>query len=79
MTILRERYNTLLAAIRPEALNLVDAFDIRDEVLNSALGCWDGNVYQSIFRCPLNPAMLCLLNFSYNRKQDCLMKLPKVH
>ena len=49
---------SLLGAIRPQAVNLVDAFDLRDEVLNSTLGCWDGNVYQRLFdeaqKSPLN-------------------------
>ena len=56
--MLHSKYIDLLAAIRPQALNLVDSFDIRDEILNSALGCWDGNVYQRIFdeaaKSPLN-------------------------
>ena len=43
------RYVELLAAIRPQAVNLVDSFDLRDEILASPLGCWDGNVYQSMF------------------------------
>ena len=55
---LQSRYVTLLAAIRPHAVNLVDSFDIRDEVLNSTLGAWDGNVYQRLFdlaaQSPLN-------------------------
>ena len=47
-----------MAAVRPEAVNVVDAFDIRDEVVNSALGCYDGNVYERLFevakKSPLN-------------------------
>lgn len=52
------RYVHLLSAIRPQAVNIVDSFDIHDEVLNSALGSWDGNVYQRLFdqaaKSPLN-------------------------
>ena len=37
---------------------LVDAFDHSDFVLNSALGCYDGNVYDRLYetaqRSPLN-------------------------
>lgn len=48
----------LLAAIRPNAVGLVDSFDIRDEVLSSALGAYDGNVYERLFaeaqKSPLN-------------------------
>jgi len=55
---LQSRYTSLLAAIRPNAVNLVDSFDIRDEIINSPLGCWDGNVYQRLFdeaaKSPLN-------------------------
>jgi len=55
---LEARYSYLLLAIRPQAVNLVDAFDLRDEILNSALGCWDGNVYQRLFdgaaKSPMN-------------------------
>nr|CAH0099019.1 unnamed protein product [Daphnia galeata] len=51
-------YVKLLAAIRPQAVNLVDSFDLRDEILASPLGCWDGNVYQRLFdeaaKSPLN-------------------------
>ena len=58
MLELQSRYTSLLAAIRPNAVNLVDSFDIRDEIINSPLGCWDGNVYQRLFdeaaKSPLN-------------------------
>jgi len=55
---LQLKYVALLAAIRPHAVNIVDSFDLRDEVLNSTLGAWDGNVYQRLFdeaaKSPLN-------------------------
>ncbi|EFX90118.1 hypothetical protein DAPPUDRAFT_300149 [Daphnia pulex] len=58
LLLLNSKYVELLAAIRPQAVNLVDSFDLRDEVLNSPLGCWDGNVYQRLFdeaaKSPLN-------------------------
>ncbi|ENN81096.1 probable peroxisomal acyl-coenzyme A oxidase 1 [Dendroctonus ponderosae] len=48
----------LLIAIRPNAVGLVDSFDFRDEVLASALGAYDGNVYERLFKAaqqsPLN-------------------------
>nr|XP_033341565.1 probable peroxisomal acyl-coenzyme A oxidase 1 [Megalopta genalis] len=48
----------LLAAIRPNAVGIVDGFDIRDEILCSALGAYDGNVYERLFaeamKSPLN-------------------------
>jgi len=48
----------MLAAIRPNAVGIVDGFNIRDEILASALGAYDGNVYQRLFdeamKSPLN-------------------------
>jgi len=38
----------LLAALKPNAVALVDAFDFPDAVLDSDLGRWDGNVYEAI-------------------------------
>lgn len=53
-----QRLKGLLSEIRPNAVALVDAFDYRDEMLNSALGRYDGNVYEHMFewakRSPLN-------------------------
>lgn len=47
-----------LAAIRPNAVGIVDSFDIPDMVLGSALGAYDGNVYERLFeeakKSPLN-------------------------
>ncbi|XP_053999153.1 probable peroxisomal acyl-coenzyme A oxidase 1 [Hylaeus anthracinus] len=52
------RLEELLALIRPNAVGIVDGFDIRDEILNSALGAYDGNVYERLFaeamKSPLN-------------------------
>ncbi|XP_033105517.1 peroxisomal acyl-coenzyme A oxidase 1-like [Anneissia japonica] len=44
-----EEYLKLLAAVRPEAVSLVDAFDYRDECIHSTLGCYDGNAYQRLY------------------------------
>ncbi|CAG5122877.1 unnamed protein product [Candidula unifasciata] len=38
----------LLAALRPNAVALVDAFDFPDKVLDSDLGRYDGNVYEAL-------------------------------
>ncbi|XP_046436827.1 probable peroxisomal acyl-coenzyme A oxidase 1 [Daphnia pulex] len=58
LTELQSKYMELLGTIRTYAVNLVDAFDIRDEALGSVLGCWDGNAYQRLFdeasKSPLN-------------------------
>ena len=48
----------LFKPFRPDAVALVDAFDYCDGMLNSALGSYDGNVYERIFEysksAPLN-------------------------
>ena len=41
---------SLLADVRREAVPLVDAFDVPDEILNSALGRYDGDVYTHLYR-----------------------------
>ncbi|XP_042211127.1 peroxisomal acyl-coenzyme A oxidase 1-like isoform X2 [Homarus americanus] len=48
MSILEGEMCRLLAALRPDAVSLVDSFDVHDRILDSTLGCWDGNVYQSL-------------------------------
>jgi len=46
--------------IRPDIIALTDAFDIPDRILGSALGKYDGNVYEALFqtalKSPLNQA-----------------------
>lgn len=48
----------LLAVIRPDAVAPVDAFALPDYYLNSALGRYDGNVYEAMTKMaekePLN-------------------------
>lgn len=52
------RIKELLSQLRPNAVALVDAFDIHDRKLKSVLGRYDGNVYENMFewarRSPLN-------------------------
>lgn len=47
-----------LKQIRPNAVGLVDSFDIRDEIIDSTLGSYDGNVYERLLeeakKSPLN-------------------------
>lgn len=40
---------TLVFSHRKDAILLTDAFDFTDHCLNSALGCYDGNVYERLF------------------------------
>ncbi|XP_055374432.1 probable peroxisomal acyl-coenzyme A oxidase 1 [Condylostylus longicornis] len=55
---LQKKLEDLLHKIRPNAVGIVDGFDLPDIVLGSALGCYDGNVYDRIFeeaqKSPLN-------------------------
>lgn len=55
---LQHRLETCLTKIRPNAVGIVDSFDIPDQILNSALGAYDGNVYDRLFaeaqKSPLN-------------------------
>ena len=56
--LLSDAIERLCLELRPDAVALVDAFDIPDRVLNSVLGCYDGNVYERLYkmalRAPLN-------------------------
>lgn len=45
---LREQARTLLDAVRPDAVPLVDAFGFSDNELNSAIGAYDGDVYRRL-------------------------------
>ncbi|XP_045509521.1 probable peroxisomal acyl-coenzyme A oxidase 1 [Colias croceus] len=51
-------YELTLSKLRRNAVGLVDAFDIRDEILNSTLGAYDGNAYERLMaeamKSPLN-------------------------
>lgn len=55
---IRSAVRKLLCDLRPEAVALVDAFEFPDNVLASALGRHDGNVYESLYAAacvsPLN-------------------------
>lgn len=55
---LQLRLENVLSKIRPNAVGIVDGFDIPDMLLNSALGSYDGNVYERIFaeaqKSPMN-------------------------
>jgi hypothetical protein len=44
----------LLAALRPNSVALVDAFDFTDRLLGSVLGRYDGQVYENLYNWALN-------------------------
>ena len=46
MTLVNRKITNLLSDIRNVAVSLVDSFDIPDEILQSTLGAFDGNVYE---------------------------------
>ncbi|GAA95696.1 uncharacterized protein L969DRAFT_615706 [Mixia osmundae IAM 14324] len=49
LNLLRNEVDLLLGAIRPQAVPLVDSFNVPDYLLASALGRSDGEVYPSLF------------------------------
>ena len=49
MPLIRGIIKKLLAEIRPNAVTIVDAWNFHDYELNSALGRYDGNVYETLF------------------------------
>lgn len=72
---LQLRLENVLTKIRPNAVGFVDGFDIPDRVLNSALGAYDGNVYERIFaeaqKSPLNQEPV---NMSFEKYLKPFMK-----
>ncbi|KAL8594946.1 hypothetical protein ACOMHN_038743 [Nucella lapillus] len=56
-SMLQCRLLDLLRELRPNAVALVDAFDFHDQVLDSALGRWDGQVYQALYDYSLNSTL----------------------
>ncbi len=48
---------------RPDAVSLVDAFDINDITLSSDIGAYDGHAYQRLYQAaqhsPLNQSEVC--------------------
>ena len=50
VSLARDQLYSLLKTVRKEAVPLVDAFDFPDGVLNSALGRYDGDVYNHLFQ-----------------------------
>ncbi|XP_053377016.1 peroxisomal acyl-coenzyme A oxidase 1-like [Mercenaria mercenaria] len=57
MEWLRQEEMELLEVLRPNAVGLVDAFDMHDETVASTLGQYDGNAYQHLFESTQNEPM----------------------
>jgi len=61
----------LMAQVRPHAVNLVDAWSIPDFLLDSALGRYDGKVYEDLFNRAhrLNPLNEIVFNSDYRSEE----------
>lgn len=61
---------------RPDAVSLVDAFDLHDDSISSILGVHDGNVYERLYESakynPMNQSQVKLL-YSEKVKQFSLI------
>lgn len=66
VSLVRQQLYALLKVVRKEAVPLVDAFDFPDEILNSVLGRYDGNVYTHLYewalKAPRNKKQVSTLN-----------------
>ncbi|GFS19859.1 acyl-coenzyme A oxidase [Elysia marginata] len=71
LELVQDKLLDLLAALKPNCVALVDAFDFPDQVLGSALGRWDGNVYEAIMeaakKSPLNKTQVHPAFFKYQK------------
>ena len=85
LEMIEEKKLELLAVIRRDAITLTDAFDFHDNLLQSVLGRYDGNVYENLFEwarsSPLNETEVCIkkmggyilgsqVSFSNNNKEN---------
>uniref|UniRef100_A0A1I8NUH3 Acyl-coenzyme A oxidase n=1 Tax=Stomoxys calcitrans TaxID=35570 RepID=A0A1I8NUH3_STOCA len=53
ISALQVRMEEALITLRPDAVAITDGFDFHDKVLSSALGSYDGNVYERLFDAAL--------------------------
>ncbi|KAI8037041.1 hypothetical protein M5D96_010357 [Drosophila gunungcola] len=73
--LLRDRLETVLTKLRPDAVAIVDGFDFSDLQLNSTLGSYDGNAYERIFDAALkNPMNQKSVPKSFNELLKPFMK-----
>ncbi|XP_076447527.1 peroxisomal acyl-coenzyme A oxidase 1-like [Babylonia areolata] len=57
LELIRKAELQVMAAVRRDAVPLVDAFDLHDVSLHSALGCYDGNVYERLCAMAQNSSL----------------------
>ena len=75
LQLIRKREETLLADIRPNAVALVDAFDLPDRYLGSVLGRFDGNVYEHLYKwAQKSPLNTTDVHGSYNKYLQPMIK-----
>ncbi|XP_017868328.1 PREDICTED: probable peroxisomal acyl-coenzyme A oxidase 1 [Drosophila arizonae] len=75
VTKLEMRLESCLKRLRPNSVALVDSFDLHDRVLDSALGAYDGKVYDHIFESiKKNPLNKEPVNESFHKYLKPFMK-----
>lgn len=57
LQFIRAAAKIMIDRLRPNAVALVDAFEIPDRVLQSAIGKYDGNVYEALFESALKSSL----------------------
>jgi acyl-CoA oxidase len=63
-----------MVQIRPHAVKLVDAWSIPDFLLDSALGRYDGRVYEDLFNRAHRQNRLNEIIFNPNYKEEEIVK-----
>ena len=80
MRIIEDAIASLLERIRPNAVALVDSFCFSDRHLGSALGRYDGQVYDNLYKwvtsSPLNRTQVGLIILSIlGHCRSCIFRL----
>lgn len=68
---IQERLVEVLNKFKANAIGIVDGFDIPDSALGSALGAYDGNVYERLFEAAKNSP---LNQEDVNESFNCYLK-----
>jgi acyl-CoA oxidase len=78
LSMARTQFYHLLSVIRYEAVPLVDAFDFHDDILNSCLGRYDGDVYRHLYEWALKaPRNKSQVHETYEKYLKPLLKKTK--
>lgn len=65
MNLLKQK----ISDVRPQAINLIEAIDVPDSTLNSSIGNYYGDIYETYF----NNARKSKLNLSTNERTKTLL------